>query len=79
MGLQEDIFMQWIAENAGNIIILALVAACAAAAVYYIVKRHREGRDLCSGGCGNCPMHGQCRKPAARRQQPDDKRRDREE
>ena len=60
--------LNWFQNNIGTIIVLIVLAAVIGAAVFAVVRDKKRGKSFfggsCSGGCGNCPMHGKCH-PAA--------------
>ena len=55
---------QWIAENAGTIIVTAALIALVAGIVIRMRKDKRKGKSSCGCSCGCCPMAGSCHKQA---------------
>jgi hypothetical protein len=51
---------QWLGENIGTIIVLALMAAAVAGVIASMVKRKKSGGSSCSCGCSSCAMSGSC-------------------
>ena len=49
--------LQFLSENWGNLLVVALVAAAVAAALLSLRKRKKSG---CSCGCGGCPSSDIC-------------------
>ena len=49
--------LQFLSENWGNILVVALVAAAVTGAMLSMRRRKKSG---CSCGCGACPSSGIC-------------------
>ena len=46
--------LQWLSENAGTIIISALLILMVAFLVRGLIRDKKAGRPICSGGCAGC-------------------------
>ncbi len=54
--------IQFLRENWGTILVLAIVLAAAAMVVRRMYKNRRDGRSGCGCGCSGCVSKGTCRK-----------------
>lgn len=63
----------FIAENAGTIIVGALLAVILVIAAAKLVKDKKSGKNSCGCDCGCCPNAGLCGHGGAARQDPSDK------
>lgn len=52
----------WIAANAGTLLVSAVLLALVILAVVKMVQDRKQGKSTCSMGCGGCPMSGTCHK-----------------
>ena len=54
----------WIAANAGTLLVSAVLLALVILAVLKMVRDRKQGKNTCSMGmgCGGCPMSGTCHK-----------------
>ena len=52
--------MTWLSENIWTLLIIALLILVVALILRGIVRDRRQGRHLCGGNCGACPMGGRC-------------------
>ena len=43
-----------------DIVILILAVLCVAGSIVLALRRRKNGRSGCSGGCTGCPHAGQC-------------------
>lgn len=50
--------LNWLTQNAGTILVLAILAAVVAAIIIGMVRSKRKGKSSC--GCANCAMAGSC-------------------
>ena len=55
---------QWIAENAGTILVSALLAGLVIFILVRLRRDKKKGKCSCGGNCGCCPMAGSCHKPS---------------
>lgn len=56
---------EWLAANAGTIIVVLILAAVVTLVIRVLVRDKKNGRSCCGGsceGCGGCAMHGSCNK-----------------
>ena len=53
---------QFIADNAGTVLITLGLAALVAGIVLRMRKDRKLGKSSCGGNCGCCPMGGACHK-----------------
>ena len=53
---------QWIAGNAGTILVTLLLAALVAGSIRQLRRDRRMGKNSCGSNCGCCPMSGSCHK-----------------
>ena len=51
--------LEWLAENWGNILVIAVLLLEVGAVVYFRVRARRAGRGGC-GGCAGCAMKDIC-------------------
>jgi hypothetical protein len=51
--------LDWLAENWGNIVIIAALSLAIGATLLFRVRAHRKGRGGC-GGCAGCAMKDIC-------------------
>lgn len=51
---------QFLSENWGNLLVLALVAAAVAGALRRLARARRAGQTGCGCGCDGCPSKGLC-------------------
>lgn len=52
--------LNWLAENAGNLVVsLAVFGACLLA-VRKIIRDRKQGVSSCGGNCGGCGLSGSC-------------------
>ena len=54
------LFINFLSENLGTIIVLAAVLALVAFLTLKLVKDKKAGKSGCSCGCSSCPMSGKC-------------------
>lgn len=52
--------LNWLTQNAGTILVLAILAAVVAAIIIGMVRNKRKGKSSCGCGCANCAMAGSC-------------------
>ena len=52
--------LQWIADNAGTILVALVLAGVVAAILVRLRRDRRQGKSSCGGNCGCCPMAGRC-------------------
>ena len=52
--------LNWLAQNAGTILVLAILAAVVAAIIIGMVRSKRKGKSSCGCGCANCAMAKSC-------------------
>lgn len=52
--------LQWIADNAGTILVALGLAGVVAAILVRLRRYRRQGKSSCGGNCGCCPMAGRC-------------------
>lgn len=62
--------LQWMALNAANIVIVAVLAAVVAAILVHRVRGGKKGKTSCGCGCQGCPMSGMCHEKAAPKEGP---------
>lgn len=55
------LFVNFISQNIGTIVVLAIVAAIVALLILKLVKDKKAGKSSCSCGCSSCPMRDGCR------------------
>lgn len=55
--------LSFFAENAGNIIVIALLAAVIGLALRSLAVNKKKGKSSCGCDCGRCPSAGMCRIP----------------
>jgi hypothetical protein len=53
-------FIKFLSENLGTIIVAASVLALVAFLTLKLVKDKKAGKSGCSCGCSSCPMSGKC-------------------
>ena len=51
---------QWIGDNAGTVIVSAVLIALVAGIVIRMRKDKKQGKSSCGCNCGSCPMAGSC-------------------
>jgi hypothetical protein len=49
-----------IANNAGTIIVLTILAVVIFGIVALMVRSKKKGKSCCSSGCVGCPFSGKC-------------------
>jgi hypothetical protein len=54
--------IQGIVNNAGTIAVSLILAGVVAAIIIRLRKDKKQGKSLCGGNCGGCPMAGSCHK-----------------
>ncbi len=54
--------LQGIADNAGTIAVTLVLTGVVAAIIIRLRKDKKQGKSLCGGNCGGCPMAGSCHK-----------------
>ncbi len=54
--------LTWFADNAGTIAVTAALCGAVALIVVRLRKDKRQGKHICGGNCGSCPMSGSCHK-----------------
>ena len=54
--------LQGIADNAGTIVVTLVLTGVVAAIIIRLRKDKKQGKSLCGGNCGGCPMAGSCHK-----------------
>ena len=52
--------MEWLQQNAGTIVVAAVVACLFAAIIVKLIRDKKKGKSSCSCGCGGCAMKDQC-------------------
>lgn len=52
--------MDWVTENLGNIVVVAVVAAVVIKIVYKSLKDKRSGKSHCGSGCSGCALKDKC-------------------
>ncbi len=52
----------FILDNAGTIVVALGLAAVVIAVIRVLRRDRKQGRSLCGGSCGHCPMAGSCHK-----------------
>lgn len=52
--------MDFLTQNAGTIIVAAVLIAVLAVVVICIVRNKKNGVSSCGGGCSGCPFSGRC-------------------
>ena len=55
------LFVNFISQNIGTIVVLAIVAAIVALLIFKLVKDKKASKSSCSCGCSSCPMRDGCR------------------
>lgn len=53
--------MEWVIENIGTIVVLAIVIILTILALCYIIKKRKNGTG-CKFNCTNCTIYGSCQK-----------------
>ena len=53
---------QWIGDNAGTVIVSAVLIVLVAGIVIRMRKDKKQGKSSCGCNCGSCPMAGACHK-----------------
>ncbi len=66
--------LQILRENAGTLLVLAVLALLIAAIIRSLIRSRRQGHSGCGGGCQGCAMHGQCGHPESARNEKSDQR-----
>ncbi|MCR5302561.1 MAG: FeoB-associated Cys-rich membrane protein [Lachnospiraceae bacterium] len=54
--------LTWISDNAGTIVVLAILAVIVAAIIWKLISDKRKGFSSCGGNCAHCKMCAGCRK-----------------
>ncbi len=54
------LFVSFISQNLGTIIVAAAVVALVIFLVAKLIRDKRAGKSGCSCGCCSCPMSGKC-------------------
>ena len=54
--------LDWIAANAGTLLVSAVLLALVILAVVKMVRDRKQGKSTCGMGCGGCTMSGTCHK-----------------
>lgn len=54
------LFINFLSENLGTIIVLAAVLALVTFLTIKLIKDKKAGKSGCSCGCSSCPMSGKC-------------------
>ena len=49
-----------LAENAGTILVLGILAAVIITVVVLMIRSKKRGKSCCSSGCSGCPFSGKC-------------------
>ena len=52
--------IEWLSNNWGNILVIAIVVICVALAVRSMVRSKKAGKTSCGCGCSNCAMSSAC-------------------
>ena len=52
--------VEFLVENGGTILVLALLTAAAAGAVWALRRAGKTGKGGCGCGCAGCPSRGIC-------------------
>ena len=52
--------LQWIQQNWGSIVILAVLALIVGVIVFFHFRAKKRGKSSCCGGCSQCAMNGLC-------------------
>lgn len=52
--------MNWLINNIGTIIVLAVLTAIVVLIILHIKKDKAAGKSSCGCGCANCAMRGKC-------------------
>ena len=52
--------LEWLSNNWGNMLIIALVLALVALAVISMIRDKKAGKSSCGCNCANCAMAGKC-------------------
>ena len=52
--------IDWIVDNAANIIVIMIVAAVVLLVIRSMIKDKKAGKSSCGCGCSNCAMAGKC-------------------
>lgn len=53
---------EFLAENAGTIIVFLMVVACITAIILKMVRDKKKGKTSCGSSCGCCPNSALCHK-----------------
>ena len=56
--------LSWMAENAGTLLVAALLIAAVTAIVLLLVHDKRKGKSTCGANCAHCAMAGSCHRKA---------------
>lgn len=61
-GVSEVKMLEFLKNNAGNIIIIAILAIIVFLIIRKLVKAKKQGKSSCGCGCGcsSCPMSDKC-------------------
>lgn len=54
--------LSWMAENAGTLLVAALLIVAVTAIVLLLVRDKRKGKSTCGANCAHCAMAGSCHK-----------------
>lgn len=52
--------MEWLAQNAGTIIVAVLVAGLLVGLATKLIRDKKRGKSSCSCDCGGCAMRDEC-------------------
>lgn len=52
--------MKWLADNIGNIIVIAVLVAIVGLIIWRMVRNKKKGKSTCGCGCGGCAMKDMC-------------------
>ncbi len=52
--------LEFLAENAGTIVITAVLIVAVALVIRGIVKEKKKGKNSCGCNCASCAMNGAC-------------------
>ena len=63
--------MQWLQQNWGSLLVIAVLALIIGAIVFFHIRAKRKGKGSCGCGCDHCAMSGLChaKKPAQKQDQ----------
>ena len=52
--------IEWLTDNRGNILVIAIIVFAVVLAVRSIIRNRKSGKNSCGCGCAGCAMADRC-------------------